>query len=72
MGKEQEGEMKTMQKVMLKTVFVFTMDNKDFQAPLRHLAKASNVSFNGNKLAKKACPRCKMTFDNILLLILHL
>ena len=52
-------EMKIMQKVMLKSVFIFTMDNKDFQAPLKHIAKASIVSFNGIKSAKKACPRCK-------------
>lgn len=64
--------MKVMQKVMLKTVFIFINDNKEFQLPLKHLAKANTVNFNGNKLAKKACPRCKMTFDNNLLLILHL
>lgn len=56
---ERVKEMKIMQKVMLKSVFIFTMDNKDFQAPLKHIAKASIVSFNGIKSAKKACPRCK-------------
>lgn len=66
------GRMKVMQKVMLKTLLIFINDNKEFQLPLKHLAKANSVSFNGNKMPKKACPRCKMTFDNILLLILHL
>lgn len=64
--------MNVMQKVMLKTMFIFVNDNKDFQLPLKHLAKVNSLSFNGKKLARKECPRCKITFDNILLYILHL